>query len=222
MWWQHSWPFSCLSFQCLWSRTVSAASEPSLMNVHKPATQVKVILGASWPLLRIIGLKCTGGEGALNTVLTVRRQWLLINQSWQGLSGLLPDQTLMVEDRLLYWLSIVVIGSWARAPVLIKRWYDITAHTQIKKTIIVRVDVRDTVPGGEADLNMSCDGLGSMIQEDGEPEPPSDWSCKETEVRMKLQRQIAHIVMCKVYTWMYANFWNQKPCLCSVYMNLGK
>lgn len=51
------------------------------MNVHKPATQVKVILGASWPLLRIIGLKCTGGEGALNTVLTVRRQWLLINQS---------------------------------------------------------------------------------------------------------------------------------------------
>lgn len=28
--------------------------------------------------------------------------------------------------------------------------------------------------GERADLNMSCDGLGSMIHEDGDPESPSD------------------------------------------------
>lgn len=48
------------------------------------------------------------------------------------------------------------------------------------------VDLRDVVPGldsqGEQeDLNMSYDGLWSMIHEDGDPEPPADWSCKETE-----------------------------------------
>lgn len=41
------------------------------------------------------------------------------------------------------------------------------------------VDLRDTVPGlelqGESeDLNMLYDGLGSMIHDEGDPEPPSD------------------------------------------------
>jgi len=37
-------------------RTVRAASEPSLMNVHKLALQVKAILEASWPLQGLAGL----------------------------------------------------------------------------------------------------------------------------------------------------------------------
>lgn len=56
--------------------------------------------GDTWSqlaLARISRLKCTGGKGTLNTALTVRRQWLLIKQSWQGLSGLLPDQALMLR-----------------------------------------------------------------------------------------------------------------------------
>lgn len=41
--------FSPSFFPVFVVRTVSAASEPSLMNVHKPGTQVKVILAASCP-----------------------------------------------------------------------------------------------------------------------------------------------------------------------------
>lgn len=36
----------------------------------------------------------------------------------------------------------------------------------------------------EEDLNMSNDGLGSIIHDDGDPEPPSDLSCKETQGKM--------------------------------------
>lgn len=99
MWWQSSWPFSCLAlpaFQffcglyckhCLWTITheCTQAGPHRWRWYCKPAGR------------RISGLKCTGGKGTPNTALTVRRQWLLINQSWQGLSGLLPDQTLMVK-----------------------------------------------------------------------------------------------------------------------------
>ncbi len=51
--------------------------------------------------------------------------------------------------------------------------------------------LREAVPwldlqGEEADLNMSSEGLGSVIHEDGDPEPPSDRSCKETEDSIKL------------------------------------
>lgn len=44
------------SFPVFVVRTVSAASEPSFMNVHKPTTQVKVILRASWPWQGLAGL----------------------------------------------------------------------------------------------------------------------------------------------------------------------
>lgn len=56
--------------------------------------------GDTWsqlPWVRISGLKCTGGKGTLNAAWTARRQWLLINQRWQGLSGLLLDQTLVLR-----------------------------------------------------------------------------------------------------------------------------
>lgn len=42
--------------------------------------------GDTWsqlPLVGIIGLKCTGGRRRLNMALTLRKQWLLIKQSWQ-------------------------------------------------------------------------------------------------------------------------------------------
>lgn len=42
--------------------------------------------GDTWsqlPLVGIIGLKCTGGRRRLNMALTLRKQWLLIEQSWQ-------------------------------------------------------------------------------------------------------------------------------------------
>lgn len=37
------------------------------------------------------------------------------------------------------------------------------------------------VPGEHEDLNMLWDGLRSMIHDVGDPDPPSDSSCKETE-----------------------------------------
>lgn len=58
------------------------------------------------------------------------------------------------------------------------------------------VDLRDTVPwldlqGEYEDLNMLYDGLGSIIHDEGDPEPPSDWSCKETEHKVYITSPVA-------------------------------
>lgn len=74
---------------CLWTITHECTQAHGHTGEGDTASQLA--------LARISRLKCTGGKGTPNTALTVRRQWLLINQSWQGLSGLLLDQTLMVK-----------------------------------------------------------------------------------------------------------------------------
>lgn len=61
-----------------------------------------------------------------------------------------------------------------------------TAQTKPEKKYVFWVNLMDNIlwldwEGEWEDLNMSNDGLGSMIHDDGDPEPPSDWSCMETE-----------------------------------------
>lgn len=71
-----------LFFQGLWLGQYRTAS-----NITPECTQARHTgEGDTWsqlPLVRIIRLKCTGGKRRLNMALTVRKQWLLIKQSWQ-------------------------------------------------------------------------------------------------------------------------------------------